>query len=69
MTSQNHHCGRVLGVLSVSLGDSVLFPEGSGIYSCSVVEKSLKFVGGGVVDLDACLLEDALELIRLFLPP
>ena len=28
------------------------------------VEKSLKFVGRGVVDLDACLLEDALELMR-----
>ena len=27
------------------------------------VEKSLKFVGGGVVDLDACLFEDALELM------
>ena len=42
------------------------------VYSCSVagirfifmgVEKSLKFVGREAVDLDACLLEDVLELM------
>ena len=42
------------------------------VYSCSVagirfilvgVEESLKFVGSGVVDLDACFLEDALEFV------
>ena len=64
----------MLGVLSVSLG----FPDVdfatlttdpvysvAGIWFILIgVEKSLKFVGGRVVDLGASLLEDALKFMR-----